>query len=144
MSTCDFCHLEKSTGKPYVLYTAWEMDAHTTELLVARVTRHTYSNFVRHDFFVCKYCSSKRWLAVLGVLAGLALIIALLMSPAFGTASTKAGTWVFGISFFLFFILFGPLFLNFKSIFITRLKKQNRGVEVFSEADYRSMTRSRN
>ena len=144
MPACDLCHLEKPAGKPYVLYTAWQVDQHSTELLVARVTSRTYTNFIRHDFLVCNDCFTKRWLTVLGIFAGLALIIALLMAPAFKAASTKAGIWVFGITFFLFFILFGPLFLNFKSTFITRLKKQKRGVEVFSEADYRNMTRSRN
>jgi uncharacterized membrane protein len=144
MPTCDFCHQEKPKGKTYVKYTGWETDQHTANLLVARVTTHRYTNFERHEFFVCNGCAGKRWLIVEGIFAVLALILALFIGPAFRDDPTKAGIWTFAISFLIFFILFSPLFLNFGSKFTTRLKKGNRGIEVFSEADYKNMTKTKN
>ncbi len=144
MPTCDFCHLDKPKGKTYVKYTGWETEQHTANLLVARVTTHRYTNFERHEFFVCNSCAGKRWLIVEGIFAALALVIAMFMGPAFRANPTKAGLWVFAISFFIFFILFSPLFLNFGSQFTARLKKQQRGVTVFSEDEYRNMTKTKN
>jgi hypothetical protein len=144
MPTCEFCHQEKPKGKTYVKYTAWETEQHTANLLVARVTTHRYTNFERHEFFVCNGCAGKRWLIVEGIFAALAAILALFIGPAFRDDPTKAGVWTFAISFFIFFILFSPLFLNFGSQFITRLKKANRGIEVFSEGDYKNMTKTKN
>ena len=144
MTTCDFCHLDKPKGKGYVKYTGWETEQHTANLLVARVTTHRYTNFEKHEFFVCNRCAGKRWLIVQGILAVLALALALLVGPAFKTNPTRAGLWTFAISFFIFFILFSPLFLNFGNQFTARLKKQQRGVTVFSEDEYRNMTKTKN
>ncbi len=141
MPTCDFCNLDKPGGKTYVKYSTWLGDEQITNFVIAKVSEGSYTNLAKHEFFVCHGCAAQRWAIVLGIFAALASILTWFMSLGFRDNPIRAGIWTFGISFFLFLILFGPLFLNFGRKFKARLKKGNRLVEVFSESEYRAKTK---
>jgi hypothetical protein len=141
MPTCDFCHRDQPFGKRYTLYSTWYGDPTTANFVIAPAPDGSWTNFVKHEFFVCHACAVKRWAVVLGVSFAVSLAIAWVMSFGFPSNQLRAELWTFGIALALLLVLVGSLFLNFGRKFKARLKKGNPFAEVYSENDYRAMTK---
>ncbi len=159
MALCVVCKREKARGEKQYAYTGkylWSSESTTMNPVgpfsTTTVSKTAYTDFMKHELFVCSDCNRKE-----SILMKLILIPTLLLAACSGAVAlimndTTTGAWLCGGSFAIFFLGCGILWILQDVVFkididgiikkeaiLQRSVNGETGINAFSESEYNGM-----